>query len=136
VFNFYQPDHIPAGELTTLGLYGPELQILSEATSVSAADFFYTRVFAGYNTAGLTQTPFSTPAGGHLAATAIDALPTAPDQLVDALNIRLMYGQMSAGMRSSLIGLLTGPMANADARRKALSTIHLILISPEFSSQR
>jgi uncharacterized protein (DUF1800 family) len=26
VFNFYEPDHIPSGELTTLGLYAPELQ--------------------------------------------------------------------------------------------------------------
>ncbi len=136
VFNFYQPDYIPAGEFTTLGLYAPELQILSEATSVSAADFLYTRVFAGYNTANPNSTSFTTPPAAHLPPAFIDALPVEANLLIDVLNTRLMYGAMSAGMRSRLISLLTGPMAGADARRKALSTIHLILISPEFSAQR
>ncbi len=136
VFNFYEPDYIPAGEFSTLGLYAPELQILSEATSVSAADFFYTRVFAGYNTASLTTTNFQLPPAAHLPPTQIDALPSDPAALLDELNLRLMYGQMSTAMRTRLLTLLTGPMANADARRKALSTIHLIMLSPEFSTQR
>ncbi len=136
VFNFYQPDYIPTGEFSQLGLYAPELQILSEATSVSTGDFLWTRVFAGYNTSNLTTTSFQIPIAAHLSATAIDALPADATALVDALNVRMMYGAMSATMRSRLISLLTGPMAAADARRKALSTIHLILISPEFSAQR
>jgi uncharacterized protein (DUF1800 family) len=136
VFNFYEPDHIPAGEFSTLNLFAPELQILSEASSVSAADFFYARVFAGYNTTSLTTTNFTTPLAAHLPPAQIDALPSDPSALLDALNLRLMYGQMSTSMRSRLLTLLTGPMANADARRKALSVIHLILLSPEFSTQR
>jgi uncharacterized protein (DUF1800 family) len=136
VFNFYQPDYIPAGEFTTLGLYAPELQILSEATSVSAADFLWTRVFAGYNTTSLTTTNFTAPPAAHLLPAQIDALPTAPGALLDALNVRLMYGAMSAPMRASLLALLSGPMAASDHRRKALSSIHLILISPEFALQR
>jgi uncharacterized protein (DUF1800 family) len=136
VFNFYEPDHIPSGELGTLGLYAPELQILSEATSVSAGDFFYTRVFAGYNTQSLTATPFTLPPAAHLPPAEIDALPTDPLELVEALNLRLLYGSMSAPMKTRLVTLLSGPMANADPRRKALSTIHLILLSPEFSTQR
>jgi uncharacterized protein (DUF1800 family) len=136
VFNFYEPDYIPSGELNTLGLYAPELQILSEATSVSAADFFYARVFAGYNTQNPSTTAFTTPFGAHLPPAGIDALPSDPALLVDALNLRLMSGQMSAGMRTKLITLLSGPMAGTDLRRKALSTVHLIMISPEFSAQR
>jgi uncharacterized protein (DUF1800 family) len=135
VFNFYEPDYIPAGELSALGLYAPELQILSEATSVSAADFFYTRVFAGYSTQNPTTTPFSTPFAAHLPPTAIDALPAAPAALIDALDLRLTAGAMSDGMRDALITLLSGPMANADHRRRALSAIHLIVISPEFAAQ-
>jgi uncharacterized protein (DUF1800 family) len=136
VFNFYEPDYLPPGELAQAGIFGPELQILSEATSVSGADFFYQRVFAGYATGSLTQTPFTAPNVAHLPPSAIDALPTDADALVNELNIRLMYGSMSNVMRDKLIALITGPMAAADARRKSLSLIHLILISPEYAAQR
>jgi uncharacterized protein (DUF1800 family) len=135
VFNFYEPDYQPPGELTTANLFSPELQITSESTVVSASDYMYNRVVAGYgmNVAG---TPFTQPSGAHLPPAVIDALPSDATALVDALNLRLMYGSMSSTMRSKLIALLTGPMAAAEARRKALLTIHLILISPEFAAQR
>jgi Protein of unknown function (DUF1800) len=136
VFNFYEPDYQAPGEITQLGLFSPELQITSESTTVSVADQLYGVVFAGYSTASATQTPFSLPVGVHLPPAVIDALPTDATQLVDLLNTQLMYGAMSSTMRGKLISLLTGPMASADARRKALSTIHLILISPEFAAQR
>jgi hypothetical protein len=84
----------------------------------------------------LTTTSFNTPVAAHLPPAQIDALPTDAAQLIDALNLRLMYGTMSNDMRTRLVTLLTGTMAGADLRRKALSSIHLILLSPEFSTQR
>jgi uncharacterized protein (DUF1800 family) len=136
VFNFYEPDYQPQGELANTNTFAPELQIMSEASAVSAADFFYARVFAGYTTTSATTTGFALPAGAHLPTASIDGLPSDAAALIDELNLRLMYGSMSSTMRSKLIALLTGPMATADQRRKALSAIHLILISPEFSVQR
>lgn len=137
VFNFYEPDFQQAGEIANANLFSPEFQIFDESTSISASDELYRRIFAGYSTAIATATPFNTPASGaYLPPEIIDALPDDNAQLLSALDLRLMSGQMSASMRSKVLALLGSSMAGADKRRRALSMIHLIAISPEFAVQR
>lgn len=137
VFNFYEPDFQQAGEIANANLFSPEFQIFDESTSISASDELYRRVFAGYSTAATTSTPFTTPASGaYLPPEIIDALPDDNAQLLAALDLRLMAGQMSTPMRTKVLALLNTGMATADKRRRALSTIHLIAISPEFAVQR
>ncbi len=137
VFNFYDADYQPPGPIADAGLVAPELQILNESTAISASDELWRRIFAGYNTVNPASTPFNLPSNGaHLPPAQIDALPLAHDELVDALNLRMLHGGMSSATRARLIELLDGPMASADPRRKALSLIHLISILPEFALQR
>lgn len=136
VFNFFEPDYQQPGAIADAGLYSPEFQILDESTAISGSDALNTLVFAGYSMPNATTTNFTTPAGGHLPASAIDALPAGHAELIETLNQRLLYGRMTPGMRARLQTLLDGPMAGADRRRKALNLIHLILISPEFMVQR
>jgi hypothetical protein len=60
-----------------------------------------------------------------------------PNALLDYLNRVLMNGQMSAGMRTTLLqtyNLLD--IADADATEKARSMINLITTSPEYSVQK
>jgi uncharacterized protein (DUF1800 family) len=137
VFNFYEPDYQQPGEIADSGLYSPEFQILNESTFITMSDEFWRRIFTGYTTTSASATPFVTPGNAaHLPAAAIDALPTAHDALVEALNQRLLYGAMSDAMRSKLVALLNTEMAAADHRRKVLSLIHLIAISSEFAVQQ
>ena len=137
VFNFYEPDFQQAGEIADANLFSPEFQIFDESTSISASDELYRRIFAGYNTTSSTATPFTTPvAGAFLPPEIIDALPDDNTQLLNALDLRLMAGQMSTTMRTKVLALLNSSMAGADKRRRALSMIHLIAISPEFAIQR
>jgi uncharacterized protein (DUF1800 family) len=136
VFNFYEPDYQPPGEMADRGLYAPELQIVNETSVITAADDLLLRLWAGYSSSGTVQTNFNTPANSaYLPPAQIDALPNDPAALVETLNQRLMAGTMSAGMRQLLVDLAAGPMAAADLRRKALNLIHLIAISPEFAVQ-
>ena len=136
VFNFYEPDYQPPGEFAERGLYAPELQIVNETSVVTASDDLWARLWAGYSRSGQTSTPFSVPANlAYLPPAELEALPSEPAALVDALDERLLAGRMSPSMRQLLIDLVTGPMAVADARRKALNLIHLIAISPEFALQ-
>jgi uncharacterized protein (DUF1800 family) len=136
VFNFYEPDFLPPGEMADRGLFAPELQIVNETSVVTAADDLLLRLWAGYSAAGSLQTNFNTPLNAaYLPPAQIDALPNDPAALVDALDQRLMAGTMSEGMRVLLVDLAGGPMAAADLRRKALNLIHLVAISPEFAVQ-
>jgi uncharacterized protein (DUF1800 family) len=136
VFNFYEPDYQPPGELADRGLYAPELQIVNETSVVTASDDLWARLWAGYTRSGQTTTTFSVPANAaYLPPAALEALPAEPAALVEALDERLLAGRMSATMRQLLTDLVAGPMAGTDQRRKALNLIHLIAISPEFALQ-
>jgi uncharacterized protein (DUF1800 family) len=143
VFNFYEPDFQQAGAIADAGLFSPEFQILDESTAISASDELYRRIFNGYSTAAATSTPFTEPVianvtgfAAYLPPATIDGLPEANDRLLDELNSRLLSGQMSATMKTKLLALMNGSMASTDKRRRALSMIHLIAISPEFAVQR
>jgi len=136
VFNFYEPDYQQPGEIADAGLYAPEFQILDESTAITTSDELWRRIFAGYGTGSATSTPFVAPAqGAYLAPAELDALPADATGLVAALDQKLMFGAMSAGMKAKLVALLEGAMAGADKRRKALDLIHLIAISPEYALQ-
>ncbi len=136
VFNFYEPDFQQPGEIANAGLFSPELQIVDESTAISAADALYTMVFSGYNTNPSASTPFTAPSNrAYLPPEAIDQLPESNTALLDALNIRMLSSQMRPETRTTLLTLLNG-MSTADKRRRALSAIHLIAISPEFAVQR
>ncbi len=137
VFNFYEPDFQQPGEIANAGLFSPELQIVDESTAISAADALYTFVFSGYNTNPAASTPFTTPNNrAYLPPEAIDQLPESNSAMLDALNTRLLAGQMLPQTRTTLMTLLDVGMATADKRRRALSAIHLIAMSPEFAVQR
>lgn len=137
VFNFYEPDYQQPGEIADAGLYSPEFQILDESTFITIADDLWRKIFAGYNVSSPTNTPFTTPTNAAwLPPAVIDALPTGHDALVEALNLKLLHGRMSSTMRGKLVAALNGALAGTDHRRKALSLIHLIAISPAFAVQQ
>jgi uncharacterized protein (DUF1800 family) len=136
VFNFYEPDFQQPGEIANAGLFSPELQIVDESTAISAADALYAFVFSGYNTNPATSTPFAIPSNRlYLPPEAIDQLPESNAALLDALNTRMLAGQMRPTTRTTLLTMLNA-MSTADKRRRALSAIHLIAVSPEFAVQR
>ena len=136
VFNFYEPDFQQPGEIANAGLFSPELQIVDESTAISAADALYEFVFSGYNTNPAASTPFTIPNGrAYLPPEVIEQLPESNALLLETLNTRMLAGQMRPTTRTTLLTLLNG-MSSTDKRRRALSAIHLIAVSPEFAVQR
>lgn len=137
VFNFYEPDYQQPGEIADAGLYAPEFQILDESTFITMSDELWRRIFSGYAVTSATTTTFSTPTtSSYLPPSVLDAIPTEHAALVEALNQKLLYGRMSATMKTKLIALLNSSMPGAEHRRKVLDLIHLIAISPEFAVQQ
>lgn len=135
VFNFYEPDYAQPGEIADADLVSPEFQILNESTIITTSDVIWALIFAGYSMPSPTQTNFATPTAAYLPPSALDALPTGHAALIEALNLRMLNGQMSDSMRSRLQTLLDADLAPADHRRKALNLIHLIGISAAFAVQ-
>lgn len=129
VFNYYPPDYmVPATALN-----GPEFGIMTTGTSVGRANIWNTMVYGQINVA----MP-NTPSGTRLDLTEMQALAAADptgNQLLDALNWRLMHGRMSADMRSRILtAVLAEPAANTLARARA--AIYLIATSSQFQIQR
>jgi len=48
----------------------------------------------------------------------------------------MLYGSMSAGMRTSLINAVTFMASDVSASERARSIIYLVAISPEYAVQR
>lgn len=131
VFNFYEPDYQEPGIIADTGLFSPEFQTLDESTIVSAANSLYSYGFNSY--VGMSNPPDNRPL---LDITPLTALGTNYAAMVDEANRRMLYGTMSAGMRTSLINAVTFMDGNVSASERARSIIYLVAISPEFAVQR
>ena len=132
VFNFYQPDYLPPGELATAGQYAPELQVLTESTIMMLANDLTARAqnYVGNpsnaaNALLIDISPLTTIAGN--AAT-----------LVDQVNHDLLYGNMSTVARNALIGMLNDKASYSflSAQVRVRDLLKVVLVSPEFAVQK
>lgn len=110
VFNFYEPDFQVPGNISDLGLYSPEFQIINESSSILAANDMYNQLCAGrgtgsnHNCHGPLRTPTPT-TNAYFPDSVLDALPggncgtsCTPAQdsaLIEELDLRLFGGGMS-----------------------------------------
>jgi hypothetical protein len=129
VFNYYPPDYVVPGT----GINGPEFGIMTTGTSVGRANVWNTMVYGQIN----VSLP-NTPSGTRLDLAEMQALAAADptgNQLVDALNWRLMHGRMSPEMKSRILtAVLAEPAANTLNRARA--AIYLVTTSSQFQIQR
>ena len=143
VFNFYEPDYQNPGALQQAGLFAPEFQILNENTVSRINNQVFDLGANRYSgrsdlVAGTTTSPrvnldsLATPLSVYNATTQA--------ALVDEINVRLMYGFMSNGMRQTLLTMLTttpAPANTDDARRIAVrDVLRVVYASPEFAIQK
>jgi uncharacterized protein (DUF1800 family) len=130
VFNFYEPDYQQPGPFADNDRYSPELQILSEASAYSTANSYYNFSAKAYQ--GMSNPPTDRPL---LDLSPLTANATNPGAMVATIDKSLLYGTMSAGMKSTLTGMLTN-LNGASAAEKAWSAIYVTMLSPEFATQR
>jgi len=128
VFNFYLPDYLPPGEMADTTQYGPEFQISGESSVVSVANDLTTRANFYDGASGTTDGTVTIDIAALVAIAAI------PSDLVDQLNHDLMYGRMSAAMRTTLITMVQN--VSSDPTKRVTSALQVLLASPEFSIQK
>jgi uncharacterized protein (DUF1800 family) len=130
VFNFYLPNHSPVGLLQGADLKAPELQIMTDATSI-AVDNFIRKV--AENGIDVTSTY---PADRIFLNTATAlTLVDNPPALLDYLDETLLGGMMTDATRSAILNVLSRETIR-DPEYLAEAAIHLAATSPEFLIQK
>jgi hypothetical protein len=134
VFNFFSPLYeIPAADFNTpppspLPLFGPEFQIFTSASSLARVNdiegaFFNSSVDG--NSTHIDLTAYASIAGND------SDLGT----MVDAMNLQLLHGTMSAAMRTAILTAVSA-VSNGDPLGRARTAAHLIVSSSQYQIQR
>ncbi|HWP18559.1 MAG TPA: DUF1800 domain-containing protein [Burkholderiaceae bacterium] len=148
VFNFYRPGYVPPGtDLAALGMVAPEMQITHETSVAGYANYMLNAVRNGVGQNGLDHKAPRRDVQPDFRAD----LPFAerPAELVERMNQRLLYGQMTEGLRNEIrqaVESVVVPALNAtrsnqaqiDAAklRRVQMAAFLTLVSPEFVVQK
>jgi len=119
VFSYYPPNAPAPG---ASGLLGPEFAILDTATVTARATFVHELLYSG------------TAANAGVLID-LNAIPTAPTDLVTWLKRYLLHDTMSADLQLVLRNALADSRAG-DATRKKKLALYLTTLSPEFQIQR
>jgi uncharacterized protein (DUF1800 family) len=124
VFNFYLPDHRPAGELRDRGLFSPEMEIASTDRLINTENFIQRVIDRGMD-------PFTTAAADVLFCdfSHAQSISANAGALVDYLDSLLTWGSLSATTRQAVI---TAVQSQATAELKVEAAVHLIVESPDF----
>ncbi len=129
VFNYYSPDY----QIPGTALLGPEFSLMTTGTAIARANFANTMVFNRIAVSGV-----NVPVGTSFVYTEMQALAAADptgNQLLDALNNKMMHGTMSAGMRSTILTAVTNIVATNPLAR-AQQAIYLVMTSSQYQVQR
>ena len=130
VFNFYSPDHQPAGELSDANLNAPELEIIHSYTAVSAANHFYRAIWdEHYLDDGPDEIVWLD------LTTEIDILEEqGTGAFLDHLDLLLTYGTLSATARQTILDAIL-PLSE-DPFQQIQMALFLFMLSPDYAVLR
>ncbi len=128
VFNYYTPDYVIPGT----ALNGPEFGIMNTGTAIARANFVNNIAFSRIATGANSLTGTSIDLTEMQALAAAD---TSSNQLVDALNTKLLHGTMSAQMKSTILTAVQA-VASTDPQTRARTAIYLVASSSQYQVQR
>ncbi len=132
VFNFYLPDHQPVGEMTQLGLVGPEFKIHDSGTSINYLNMALIATFGEnnlYSYDGEIGVENIVPDFSGMEA--IAAL--SPDNLLNYMDIVFTHGQLSDQERDNIRTMMDILVVAGDDNLTAKILLYFILISPDYA---
>ncbi len=125
VFNFFLPDYTPPGPIAEAGLVAPEFQITNTTTVVGGANVAH---IAAFSEDGFFDIPDPFPKA-RLQLDEYIEIADDVDELVERLDIMMMYGRMSEATRTALTETLA---SFSDPEQRVRHGIFLVAISPEY----
>jgi|GEM_PF-665781 len=132
VFNFFHPDYSPLGPLRDAGIVAPEAEIYTDAYILTTTA----------RLTNLTQAQYQDANANSLRSSYIDIseeteLAADPQALLDRLNLLLLSGQMTSGLRNILINHMATLDADDEGRsQRVRDCITLIMASAEYLVQK
>jgi uncharacterized protein (DUF1800 family) len=133
VFNFYLPDHQPNGDIYDQELYAPEFEIHNSVTSLGFANQADIWARQQQSIFSIFDLEYFVP----LKQDDLKDLAKSPEVLVNELDMRLCYGDMSAETRSTIIGALEEMNFGTEYLQNRVElAFYLTLISPDFAIQK
>lgn len=137
VFNFFRPDHSPAGPIRDAGLVSPELQILNESFITETINYGSATIFNSYDFLIDDCQPRLSYLDGfgcpYPDFSDERALANNTGQLLSRLNLLMLAGEMTDITADALTGLAE---LQTEPRFAVAEVVHLIYLSPEFAVQR
>lgn len=139
VFNFFRPGYVPPGsEVARQGMIAPELQLVQEASVAGYVNFMRDVQFAGLGAYGFDNTEresdvqlaFNIEADSDWLRLAAN-----PNELVEALNQRLMYDTMPDKLRTEIVSAVKAISPEQKVVR-VRAAILLTVASPSFQVQK
>lgn len=131
VFNFFSPAYKPTGELSTLGMSAPELQLANDNLIPSTQNAFGEEIFYYYQgnpDVGPNDISVNLARDMPLAAT--------PAALIDRYDLLFLSGQMSPEMRQLLLARLNAVGNGNGGRDRVQEALYFIINSPEYIVQK
>lgn len=127
VFNYYLPDHRPAGELRSRGLFAPELEIATADRMIRTDNRLNSVITNGIQPlSGLPDDALTLDFSIPLAlAESSDTIPA----LIQYLDELLTWGAMSHSTRATVTA---ATQAQTTAITRVRTAVHLIIESPDF----
>jgi hypothetical protein len=146
VFNFFRPGYSPPNTtIGAAGLVSPEFQITNEVTVAGYLNTMQTAIGTGIGTPWVVGT-LHVP---DIQTVYANETPLAanPPSLVDRLNLLLLYGQMSPGLRARILDAVNNvrlpaydgtnqARINIALANRTKVAVFLTFASPEYLAQR
>jgi uncharacterized protein (DUF1800 family) len=114
VFNFYRPGYEPSGtKLGAQGYVAPEFQIVDEVSVAGYLNTMQSAIGAGVGSGRDINTTYATEM----------ALASGANSLADRMNLLVLNGQMSAGLRTKIVDAVNGvAIPGGTASQTAINT--------------
>jgi len=127
--------YFPAGYgLPGTSLIGPEFGILDTSSTYGRTNLMNT-LFLANSGNGIPPSGTNRPTGTQLNYSSYQAMAGNPQQLVDALNARLMHGTMSSQMNATIVATVNA-IASSDPAGRTRTAIYLVASSAQYQVER
>lgn len=127
VFNFYQPDYAPVGEIGDKEMVAPEFQITTSTTVIGITNQIGLAIFNENQVFHTFRPHFEIP---RIDLSDYEELAEEPEDLIKRLDTVLTQGQLSQATKNIVTDVLDRV---DDARQRAQIAIYLIMISPDYA---
>jgi uncharacterized protein (DUF1800 family) len=137
VFNFYQPDFSPTGEISNMGYYAPEFQITNDTTLIRLYNAYHTLIYYGINGSDYLYEGQGGKIGSKWYTEAVLKSDHAMNlssnlpELINYLDLVLSDGQLPENVRSIILNALTQSQLSGEDLVKL--AIYLFVTTNEFN---